>query len=724
MASQKTSACSKASHNHRQSILLKLIRQNNIPVAQQTLAQWLEETPDDINILYFSGFWAYQANDIALAIQCLHRVTETLRQTKKPVPLWFNTAEADYYLGLSWYKAGQAIKAIDSFWIGLRCPNLTTELRAQFHAMSGLVHNACGFNNEAQFHLSRATELEPGNPVFWKNLAHYYDRMFMFNQAKNAFEQALKLYQHNPDTCTEVDAAELTLNLARISAQMNQWDLSQQYYQAVLDASPSLNVILETACQLPAVYPSCQSIETHRQHYINQLSELLNQPNMLPANDALKQLDQLYSSPVFGLPYQGLNDKTIASDMGQLLTRWISPETRQNIDFNQYQRDTSTPMRIGFISRYLKPDCSVGKLYLSLINALTKRGVEVYLLHIETVFQPHVHTQWQKNDNLIVGHLPADNTFMAVQLLQQAKLDIAFYPDLSTDTSAMLMGLHRVAPVQCTSWGHANTSGFPSMDAYLSSEHLEIEQAQSHYSETLITLPTLPTLYQPPTLSRWHRGKNLRDSIGLPPEAVIYLCPQSLFKLHPDFDAVINQLLLNDPDGYVVFIDDLNSSLQSNLLARFSKSLHATAMARVKIAPRCKSDTFLHWLNQANVILDPIHFGGGNTTLEAMAIGTPVVTCPGEFMRSRITSGCYKLMECDHLKTELIAHSVDEYTEKAMRVAHSPQIRQQCHDLIKEHAHHLWNEEKTADAFIQAFSNLLQAASNPTNPETLLEYSA
>jgi len=41
----------------------------------------------------------------------------------------------------------------------------------------------------------------------------------------------------------------------------------------------------------------------------------------------------------------------------------------------------------------------------------------------------------------------------------------------------------RLAPVQCTAWGHPVTSGLPTIDYYLSSQLMEPENAQAHYSE-------------------------------------------------------------------------------------------------------------------------------------------------------------------------------------------------------------------------------------------------
>ena len=37
---------------------------------------------------------------------------------------------------------------------------------------------------------------------------------------------------------------------------------------------------------------------------------------------------------------------------------------------------------------------------------------------------------------------------------------------------------------------------------------------------------------------------------------------------------------------------------------------------------------------QMDVLLDPLHFGSGNTFYDAMVTGTPVVTWPGRFARA------------------------------------------------------------------------------------------
>ncbi len=50
--------------------------------------------------------------------------------------------------------------------------------------------------------------------------------------------------------------------------------------------------------------------------------------------------------------------------------------------------------------------------------------------------------------------------------------------------------------------------------------------------------------------------------------------------------------------------------------------------SRVRFLPTLPHDDFLRLLRAAAVVLDPFPFGGGVTTLEAFAVGTPVVTLP------------------------------------------------------------------------------------------------
>ena len=46
----------------------------------------------------------------------------------------------------------------------------------------------------------------------------------------------------------------------------------------------------------------------------------------------------------------------------------------------------------------------------------------------------------------------------------------------------------------------------------------------------------------------------------------------------------------------------------------------------------------------ADVLLDPLHFNGGNTSLKALALGAPIVTLPTALLKGRLTLGLYRKM--------------------------------------------------------------------------------
>jgi predicted O-linked N-acetylglucosamine transferase (SPINDLY family) len=78
-------------------------------------------------------------------------------------------------------------------------------------------------------------------------------------------------------------------------------------------------------------------------------------------------------------------------------------------------------------------------------------------------------------------------------------------------------------------------------------------------------------------------------------------------------------------------------------------------------------------------MLDTFHFGGGNTTYEALALGTPVVTLPSEFLRGRITHGCYRKMNV----LDCVAADSSQYVDIAVRLGTDRDLRETCRRKIR-----------------------------------------
>src|SRR5208337_1279441 len=91
--------------------------------------------------------------------------------------------------------------------------------------------------------------------------------------------------------------------------------------------------------------------------------------------------------------------------------------------------------------------------------------------------------------------------YRAREQIAALALDILFYQDIGMEPTSFFLAFARLAPVQCVSFGHPNTTGIPNMDYFVSNDLFEPPDAPSHYSERLILLHDLPTLayyYKPP----------------------------------------------------------------------------------------------------------------------------------------------------------------------------------------------------------------------------------
>lgn len=94
-------------------------------------------------------------------------------------------------------------------------------------------------------------------------------------------------------------------------------------------------------------------------------------------------------------------------------------------------------------------------------------------------------------------------------------------------------------------------------------------------------------------------------------------------KLHPAFDTVLAGILDRDKDGYIVLLASSTQQVwKEQLRKRFRRTLGGhDNTRRVLFVQTLPYAEFMALLSFADVILDPFPFGGGVTTLDALALG-------------------------------------------------------------------------------------------------------
>jgi protein O-GlcNAc transferase len=229
------------------------------------------------------------------------------------------------------------------------------------------------------------------------------------------------------------------------------------------------------------------------------------------------------------------------------------------------------------------------------------------------------------------------------------------------------------------SWGHPITCGSPTMDYYLTSDLMEPEDAQAHYTEKLIRLPNISIAYEKPDISY---ATMTRADFGFDEDAIIYLSCQSTFKYLPQYDYIFAEIALRVPNSKFVFI---TSSASKYVTDKFLARLHRV-FAQVGLnsenycvmAGRQGAVGYMSLNRVADIFLDSIAWSGGNTTLEAIGCDLPVVTYPSEYMRGRHTYAILKMMEVE----ETIASTEAEYIEIAARLGLDQEWRQTIVDKM------------------------------------------
>lgn len=317
-------------------------------------------------------------------------------------------------------------------------------------------------------------------------------------------------------------------------------------------------------------------------------------------------------------------------------------------------------IRFGILSEFLR-NHSVGKLVLGLIENLDRSRFELTLIHTAVSRRDAFSDRMDALAHNTV-RLPAGLKAMQ-QAVAAEQLDVLFYPDLGMVTTTYCLAHARLAPVQVTSWGHPHTTGINTVDYYVSSDHVEGNAAEKHYSESLIRLSRLPTCFHSDGIRA--SGKS-RAELGLPEGKTLYACPQSLFKLHPDFDTYLAKILQADPDGIIVLIAGIRTSWLDMLKRRWATT-YPQLNARSVILDYLSQEDFGALIREVDVLLDPIHFGSGLTMYDGLLEGLPIVTQPGAHARSRIVAGAYRQAGLEDAAP--IAGSRTEYVDLAVSFA-------------------------------------------------------
>jgi predicted O-linked N-acetylglucosamine transferase (SPINDLY family) len=514
--------------------------------------------------------------------------------------------------------------------------------------------------DEAAACCRRAIALRPELAAAHHNLGNTWHDQGKLEQAIACYREAIRL-------CP--DFAATHVNLGNALLQQGKTEEAIACYAEAATIEPSAAARYHQATSLPVVYQSVEQLHAVRWRLVENLDALLEAGVCFdPRRDVV--------NGVFYLAYQGLNDREIQERIARL---WC-PDPPEFDRGPRCPGDGRGPIRIGFVSRFFKAH-TVGEIWRGIIAQLSREkfAVSVFALgHAADATADFIRRHADR-----YCELPLDLA-AARRGIAAAELDVLFYTDVGMDPLTGSLAHGRLAPVQCATWGHPVTTGLPTMDYYVSSELLDSDDAPRHYTEQLVRLKSLGLyVYRPEAPP----PRKSRADFGLPEDRHLYGCLQSLFKFHPDYDAMLAAILRRDPQGLLLVPEGTCSHWKDLLLERFCRVM-PDVVPRIHWLPWQEHADYLRLHAVLDVLLVPPYFGGGKSSYDALALGVPVVTLPSPLLRGRITYGMYRAMQV----MDCVAGTPDEYVEIALRLATDAGYREAIGAKIRAAAGRLFED--------------------------------
>ncbi len=256
--------------------------------------------------------------------------------------------------------------------------------------------------------------------------------------------------------------------------------------------------------------------------------------------------------------------------------------------------------------------------------------------------------------------------------IQQDRIDILV--DLSGHTfgNRLPVFLRKPAPVQVTYLGYGDTTGLPTIDYWITDWILHPADTRHLASERIWRLPRCWLIYQPPANAP---DVAERDNSG----PITFVTCNALQKIGPEAIALWARVLEALPDSRLLIKargmgGPAEKAIVSNTLAAAG-----VPPERVTLLGQVQSRAeHLALYGQVDIALDSTPYSGGTTTSEALWMGVPVITLPGERMVSRMSASMLHSVGLN----ELIARDPDDFVRIAKELAQdAPRRTRLRHEL-------------------------------------------
>ncbi len=502
---------------------------------------------------------------------------------------------------------------------------------AQLHLARGAGYQEAGDFHAALAAYRRAVELAPNYAEAHYNLGsvlRYFDQDF---EAIAAYERATRI---NPRM------AAAWSNLANTYLGLVRPDEAAEAARQAIALQPRANMALgnlATALQMQGDMDG--TIEAFRQAIECNHADAGNHSNLLYTLNF----------------HPGYDQDRVFAEHRAWAARHAEPFTAAAVP-HALDRDPERRLRIGYVSAHFRHH-AVAFFSEPLLAAHDREQFEIICYaDVRRTDETTARFQARADGWRDTSQLSHDQ--MAA-LVRQDRIDILVDLAGHIGENRLPMFARKPAPVQVTYLGYQNTTGMSAMDYRLTDAHADPPGVTDRwYTERLVRLPGYFFCFAPPESS---------PPVGpLPAEQsgeITFASLNHIHKLRPENFRAWARVLTRVPDSRLRVLAYAPGTLERNVRALMAEE--GIAPARIEVVNKRPRYEYLQMHHEIDVALDTFPFNGHTTVCDALWMGVPSIMLEGDRYASRF--GCSTLLGLG--LGELIARSVDEYVELAVRLA-------------------------------------------------------
>lgn len=213
------------------------------------------------------------------------------------------------------------------------------------------------------------------------------------------------------------------------------------------------------------------------------------------------------------------------------------------------------------------------------------------------------------------------------------------------------------APVQATWLGYLNTTGMTRIDYRITDAHADPTDAR--HTEKLARLPHSQWCYRPFMQAAAAASPPVQNN-----GYITFGSFNQVLKLSQASRRLWRQILARLPGSRLVILGVPSGRAHDDLRKDLPDA------ARVKLIPYVSLQDYFAWYNQVDIALDTTPYSGGTTTCDALWMGVPVITAPGERPSSRSAASILATAGL----SDWIVPSATEYVDRAVEFSQNQDV--------------------------------------------------